>query len=600
MITTQQLRTLWLDFWAQKDHAIIPSASVIPQNDATALFHNSGMHPLVPYLLGERHPKGTRLANVQKCIRTGDIEEVGDATHLTFFEMLGNWSLGDFFKTEQIPWSYQFLTEALKIPLERLAVSVFEGDTNAERDQFSAEIWQQCGINPARIAFLPASENWWEKGATGPCGPDTEMFYWTGESPAPENYQDTWEDPRWVEIWNDVFMQFNKLPSGKLEELPNKNVDTGMGLERTVAILNGKSSVYQTDAFAPILESIANLSGSATVAQDPLGETPAHTSARIMADHLRASVVLLSDGVSPSNVDQGYILRRLIRRAVRHGRQLGIEKVFTPMIGDTVVQTLQDAYPEIAQQRSATLSALEQEENQFRTTLDAGEKQFRKIVQNLRGKIISGSIAFDLYQTYGFPLEMTVELAAEQSLSVDQAAFEQAYQQHQSQSRTAASGKFQGGLSRENLEQETRLHTATHLLLAGLRKVLGDGVHQAGSNITAERLRFDFTYDQKVSEENLSAVEAYVNQAIAANAKTTIEEIPKTQAEADASIEGSFWDKYPDTVKVYTFTDQNGVVWSRELCGGPHVQSTAELGTFAIRKEESSSRGVRRIKAVLK
>ena len=600
MITTQQLRTLWLNFWRQKDHAIIPSASVIPQNDATALFHNSGMHPLVPYLLGERHPKGTRLANVQKCIRTGDIEEVGDATHLTFFEMLGNWSLGDFFKTEQIPWSYQFLTQELGIPLERLAVSVFEGDTNAERDQFSAEIWQKCGISPARIAFLPASENWWEKGATGPCGPDTEMFYWTGESPAPENYQDTWEDPRWVEIWNDVFMQFNKLPSGKLEELPNKNVDTGMGLERTVAILNGKSSVYQTDAFAPILESIADLSGNAAVAQNPLGETPAHASARIMADHLRASVVLLSDGVSPSNVDQGYILRRLIRRAVRHGRQLGIEDAFTPMIGDTVVQTLQDAYPEIAQQRSATLSALEQEENQFRTTLDAGEKQFRKIVQNLRGKMISGSVAFDLYQTYGFPLEMTVELAAEQSLAVDQAAFEQAYQQHQSQSRTAASGKFQGGLSRENLEQETRLHTATHLLLAGLRKVLGDGVHQAGSNITAERLRFDFTYDQKVSAENLSAVEAYVNQAIAANAKTTIEEIPKAQAEADTSIEGSFWDKYPDMVKVYTFTDQNGVVWSRELCGGPHVQSTAELGSFAIRKEESSSRGVRRIKAVLK
>lgn len=595
--TTDDLRKKWLEFYKTKEHAIIPSAGVIPDNDPTALFHNSGMHPLVPYLMGEKHPLGVRLANVQKCIRTGDIEEVGDATHLTFFEMLGNWSLGDYFKKEQIEWSFEFLTQVLKLPLERLAVSVFEGDENAPRDDEAAAFWEKAGIPKNRIAYLDANENWWAKGETGPCGPDSEMFYWTGEEPAPENYQETWEDPRWVEIWNDVFMQFNKKEDGSLENLPAQNVDTGMGLERTVAVLNGQKSVYETDAFMPILEKIATLSQKPEIANNPLGKTEIHNSARIIADHLRSGTIILGDKIVPGNVDQGYILRRLLRRAIRHGRKIGVDENLCVPVAESVIAKLRVHYPELKNNQSFIFEELKREEEQFRKTLEKGEKQFQKVIKNC-DKSVSGEIAFDLFQTYGFPLEMTVELAEENGLKVDEAGFKKAFEAHQAKSRAGSEKKFKGGLSRENIELETALHSATHLMLAGLRNVLGDHVHQAGSNITAERLRFDFTHPEKVTREQLDQVEDFVNECIATNADVLLEEM--TQAEAkERGVEGSFWEKYPDIVKVYTFIDSSGKVWSKELCGGPHVKNVKELVKFKIKKEGSSSRGVRRIKAVL-
>lgn len=609
--TTDSLRTKWLEFFKAKNHAIIPSAGVVPENDPTALFINSGMHPLVPFLMGEPHPLGTRLANSQKAVRTGDIDEVGDATHLTFFEMLGNWSLGDFFKAEQIAWSFEFLTQELQLPLKRLAVSVFEGNSNAPRDEEAATLWIKNGMPRNKIAYLDANENWWEKGETGPCGPDSEMFYWTGDMNDPtldKPYQDTWEDPRWVEIWNDVFMQFNKLPDGSLEVLPAQNVDTGMGLERTVAVLNGKTSVYQTDAFTDILQAIARVSGFNAIVENPVGNSAEHNSARIVADHLRSATVILGDGVVPSNVDQGYILRRLIRRTIRHGRKLRIENNFCTNIAKTVITKLGSHYPELIKNQNFILEELEREESQFRTTLEKGEKQFQKVVLNLSPNLklgeselmISGEIAFDLYQTYGFPIEMTEELAAERNLKVDTAGFKTAEKSHQALSKAGAEQKFKGGLSRENIEEETKLHTATHLLLAGLRSVLGTHVHQAGSNITAERLRFDFTHGDKMTDAEKTAVEAYVNNAIVAQAEQIYETVPKSQAEQDETIEASFWERYPDMVKVFTFKDASGKVWTRELCGGPHVKNTNELkGTFKIKKEASSSHGVRRIKAVL-
>jgi len=567
----------------------------MPENDPTALFHNSGMHPLVPYLMGERHPSGARLANAQKCIRTGDIEEVGDATHLTFFEMLGNWSLGDYFKSEQIEWSFEFLTKVLKLPLEKLAVSVFEGDSNAPRDLEAAELWEKAGMPRERIAFLDANENWWAKGETGPCGPDSEMFFWTGDDPAPANFQNSWEDPRWVEIWNDVFMQFNKKADGTLENLPTQNVDTGMGLERTVAVLNGFQSVYQTDAFAPILEKIAEISQKPEISQNPIGETESHASARIIADHLRSATVIIGDGISPSNLDQGYILRRLIRRAVRHGRKIGISANFCREVAESVIKKLGERYPELQRQRSAIFEELEREESQFLRTIESGEREFRKIAD--RGEKISGKIAFDLYQTHGFPLEMTVELASELGLEVDDDGFRREFEKHQKISKKGSEKKFAGGLA-DHSEQTTKYHTATHLLLAGLREVLGEEVHQKGSNITSERVRFDFNYDEKMTPEQISAVEKYVNDAIASDAEVILEEMRKDEARA-TGVEGSFWEKYPEVVKVYTIRDASGKIWSRELCGGPHAERIGDFGEFRIKKEQSSSRGVRRVKAVL-
>jgi alanyl-tRNA synthetase len=592
MITTDDLRKKWLEFWQSKQHSIIPSASILPDNDPSALFHNSGMHPLVRYFAGENHPAGNRLTNTQKCIRTGDIDEVGDATHLTFFEMLGNWSLGDYFKKEQIGWSFEFLTEVLELPLEKLAVSVFEGDTNAPRDNEAAQIWESVGMPTESIAYLPAAENWWAKGETGPCGPDTEMFYWTGDQAAPKIFQDSWEDPRWVEIWNDVFMQFDRLADGSLTPLKNKNIDTGMGLERTVAVLNGKKSVYETDAFASVLQKISVLSNYASILQNPLEKTDNANSIRIIADHVRTSSIMVADGVTPSNTDQGYILRRLIRRAVRHGRKIGITGNFMAEVAVVVVEKLGTAYPELKNNQKKILKEISGEEEQFAKTLIAGEKEFKKMVERTSQDEISGTIAFHIYETYGFPLEMTVELAAEYGKTVDIGGFKAAESSHKAKSRAGAEKKFKGGLSDDSAEVR-RLHTATHLLHAGLRKVLGDHAAQKGSNITAERLRFDFSHGAKLTVEELSAVEKYANDAIAANAPITYEEMDLESAYNGGAI-GLFGEKYGDKVKVYTMG-----TWSKEICGGPHAQRTGELGTFKIKKQESCGKGVRRIKAVL-
>ena len=593
-ISSNELKNKWYDFWKSKNHKIISSAGVIPDNDPTALFYNSGMHPLVPYLMGENHPQGTKLANIQKCIRTGDIDEVGDCTHLTFFEMLGNWSLGDYFKKEQIPWSFEFLTKALNIPLKKLAVSVFEGDHNAPSDLESAKIWEESGISKNKIAFLPASENWWAKGVTGPCGPDSEIFYWTGDvNKIPQNFQETWEDPRWVEIWNNVFMQFNKNEKGKLENLPNKNIDTGMGFERTLAVLNGKSSVFETDVFSEILEKISDLAKNPDIYKFPTKKTSIHNSARIIADHVRSATIILADLVSPSNTEQGYILRRLIRRAIRHGKQLNINQDLCSQITKIVIKNLSNFYPELKENQKFILDSLNKEELQFRKTLTKGENQFKKLITKCDGQI-KGVDAFDLYQTYGFPIEMTIELAKENNLSVDKKDFENHFQKHQNLSRGNSAKKFQGGLSCEDLEKEKKLHTATHLLHAALKKFLGSNVEQKGSNINSQRLRFDFNYPEKVDPEILKKIEIFINEIIKKNIKITCEELSLDEAKKSNAI-GIFGHKYGETVKVFTIGE-----YSKEICGGPHASSTGELGIFSIKKEQSSGQGVRRIKAVLK
>lgn len=604
-ITTDDLRKKWLDFWKAKNHSVIPSAGVLPDNDPTALFHNSGMHPLVPYLMGESHPSGVRLTNSQKCIRTGDIDEVGDATHLTFFEMLGNWSLGDYFKTEQIAWSFEFLTKELGLPLEKLAVSVFAGDDDAPRDTEAADLWQQQGVALDRIAFLGKADNWWAKGDIGPCGTDTEMFFWTGDKAAPKNFQETHDDPRWVEIWNDVFMTFDRQPDGSLVPLSQQNIDTGMGLERTVAVLNGKKSVYQTDAFADILKKIATLAGKPMLADDPLADTDEANSMRVIADHLRSGSIMLADSIAPSNVDQGYILRRAIRRAIRHGRKLGIEN-FTPALAEVVREKLGHQYPELVKNWEFIRDEITREEAQFAKTLETGEREFTKLADKILAaaeahsapKKLAGKKAFWLYETYGFPFEMTEELCAERDLTVDRKGFDEAATKHAEASRAGSEKKFKGGLG-DTSDATVKLHTAAHLMVAALREVLGTHVSQRGSNITPERLRFDFDHGEKMTPEQKQAVEDWVNAAIAANAEQTLEEVAKSEAENDPTIVGAFWEKYPDTVKIFNFKDATGKMWSRELCGGPHWKNTGELGHFRIKKEESSSRGVRRIKAVL-
>lgn len=595
-ITAAELREKWLNFWKEKNHAIIGSAQVIPDNDPTALFHNSGMHPLVPYIMGQKHPAGKRLANAQKCIRTGDIDEVGDATHLTFFEMLGNWSLGDYFKDEQIAWSWEFLTKELNLPVEKLAVSVFAGDEDAGQDTEAAEKWLEMGIPAKKIAYLSKKDNWWAKGDIGPCGTDTEMFYWTGNEAAPESFQDSCEDERWVEIWNDVFMTFDRQSDGTLLELEQKNIDTGMGLERTVTVLNGMKSVYETGIFRGILTKIAEISAKPEILETPAADTETGNSARIIADHLRTATILLADKIVPSNLDQGYILRRIIRRAIRYGRKLGITENFAGFIADEAIKSLQDAYPELAKNKEFILKELEIEEKQFAKTLEQGEKEFTKLAGKIREfsnkKEISGKKAFWLYETFGFPIEMTQELAKEQDLTVDLAGFKEAEKKHQEQSRAGAEKKFKGGLGDDSIET-TRLHTATHLLHAALKKVLGNHVEQRGSNITPERLRFDFSHGEKMTDDEKEAVEKYVNEAIQADTDISCEETTVEDAKNQGAI-GLFGDKYGEKVKMYTMGE-----FSREICGGPHAKRTGELGTFKIKKEQASSRGVRRIKAVL-
>jgi alanyl-tRNA synthetase len=588
-MTANALRRAYIDFFRRHGHVEIRSAPLIPENDPTCLFTTAGMHPLVPFLLGDTHPAGQRLVNCQKCLRTGDIEEVGDSTHLTFFEMLGNWSLGDYFKEEAIALSFAFLTQELGLPLARLAVSCFAGDADAPRDEEAAAVWRRLGVPEARIFFLGKRHNWWgPAGQTGPCGPDTEMFVILDQPDCGPGCGLTCGCGKYVEIWNDVFMQYNKTRDGRYEPLRQRNVDTGMGVERVTAILQGKRSCYETELFQGLLARLGALCGQA----DP----GASRSGRIVAEHLRAATFLLADGARPGNVDQGYVLRRLIRRAIREGRRLGVPGRFTADLAEVVVGEYGEAYPELARARETIIQELNREEDAFADALERGTREFAKLVGSIPAhvehKVISGRKAFYLYETYGFPLELTEEMAREQGFTVDAAGFREAYEKHQELSRAGAEQKFKGGLADQSA-QTAALHTATHLLHQALREVLGSHVGQAGSNITAERLRFDFTHPTRVMPEELARVEARVNEVIAADLPVACREMSLEEARASGAI-GLFEEKYGSTVRVYSVGDV-----SREICGGPHVERTGQLGRFRIQKEESSSRGVRRIKAVL-
>lgn len=588
-ITSQFLREKFLQFFSERGHAVIPSASLIPENDPSVLFTTAGMHPLIPYLMGQKHPKGNRLCDVQKCVRTGDIEEVGDDSHLTFFEMLGNWSLGDYFNHQSIAWSYEFLTskQYLGLDPDRISVTVFAGDEDAPRDDDSAAVWQQCGIPKERIFYLPKKNNWWIAGTTGPCGPDTEIFWDTGKPACGENCDPSCDCGKYLEIWNNVFMQYNKQADGSYLPLAQKNVDTGMGLERTVCVLNGYKSVYDIDLFAAALEKIQQLSGKKY--DDNV------KSMRIIADHVRTATFLLGDpvGVVPSNVDQGYVLRRLIRRAVRMANSLGMAKGSIAEIAKVYVQVYKEAYPELTQNADKIVEELNKEEEKFSKTLVAGEKEFFKVISHISGKTVPGGTAFKLYDTFGFPVEMTVELAAENGYTVDVEGFRQKFAEHQAKSHAGSEQRFKGGMAEGGGIETVYLHTATHLLQAALRRVLGDEVKQKGSNITPERLRFDFSFGRPMTKEEIEKTEALVNQAIEQNLPVTCEEMPVEDARKTGAI-GLFGDRYGEVVKVYSMGD-----FSKEICGGPHAASTGELGKFVITKEQSSSAGVRRIKAEL-
>ena len=588
---TSELRDKYLEFFKSKGHSVIQSASVIPENDPTVLFTTAGMHPLVPYLMGAKHPMGTRLTDVQKCVRTGDIEEVGDNSHCTFFEMLGNWSLGDYFKKESINWSYEFLTEVLNIPVEKISVTVFEGDEDAPRDEESAKIWEEAGIPKERIYFLPKKDNWWgPAGITGPCGPDTEIFYDTGKEKCCEECNPSCDCGKYLEIWNNVFMEYNKKEDGTFEPLAQKNVDTGMGLDRTTAVLQGKKSVFDTDAFTDILACISAISGREY-------EQDAETSRafRIIADHIRAAVFIIGDqrGVTPSNVDQGYILRRLLRRAIRFAKSIDIQDGSLVKVAQKVIDQYGDFYPELKENQEKVITEIQKEEERFIKTLSQGLKEFDKVVAKLEGDMIDGKTAFRLYDTFGFPIEITEELATEKGIKVDIEGYKACFEEHQKKSSQGAEGRFKGGLA-DQTEETARLHTATHLLLASLRKLLGDTIFQRGSNITAERLRFDFSFDRKVTREELDKLEEMVNEVIAQDLEVVCEEMSIEEAR-ERNAMGIFDSKYGERVKVYSIGD-----YSVEICGGPHANRTSELGTFKIKKEESSSAGVRRIKAVLK
>ena len=589
---SSELRSMFLKFFKGHGHAVISSASVIPENDPTVLFTTAGMHPLVPYLMGAKHPAGNRLTDVQKCVRTGDIDDVGDFSHLTFFEMLGNWSLGDYFKEQMIPWSWEFLTspEYLGLPKDRLAFSVFAGDADCPRDEESAELWRRCGVADDHIFFLPKENNWWgPAGITGPCGPDTEMFIITDKEPCGPNCSPACSCGRYLEIWNDVFMQYNKKADGTFEPLEQKNVDTGMGLERTICVLNGKKSVYETDLFADILKKISELSGKEYGSDD---ETT--RAFRIIADHMWTSTFIMGDdrGVSPSNVDQGYVLRRLIRRAVRYGMGIGMPEGFTGEVAKVIIEQYKDVYPELKRNEAFVLEQLSLEESRFARTLKQGNREFEKLVEKVQDGQIDGVSAFHLYDTYGFPVEMTQELARERGLTVDMDGFHECFRKHQATSQAGAEQRFKGGLA-DHSEQSARLHTATHLMHAALRKVLGPEVAQKGSNITAERLRFDFSFGRKMTKEELAEVERLVNEAIESHTPITCEEMTVAEAKEQGAI-GLFESKYGEQVKVYTMGP-----YSKEICGGPHAQNTGDLVSFKIKKEESSSAGVRRIKAVI-
>lgn len=599
MISANELRSKYIEFFKTKNHAEISGKSLIPENDPTVLFTTAGMHPLVPYLLGEPHPAGKRLVDYQKCVRTGDIDEVGDPAHLTCFEMLGNWSLGDYFKKESLTWSLEFLTDPKWLGLDpkKLSVTVFAGDENAPRDDFSAGVWRDIGMPADRIAYLGASDNWWAAGPTGPCGPDSEIFYWVGEGLPPAGSNKGSDSANWMEIWNNVFMEFNRVDEKTLVRLPAQNVDTGMGLERTVTVLQGKTSVYQTEVFTPIIDTIVAAVRAAGRDYAYGSDADMDRSVRIVTDHIRSATFIIGDpkGPLPSNVGAGYVLRRLLRRAVRHGRKLGIAGTFLAGPSATVIENFKGAYPELGQNREKILEGIEAEENKFLETLEKGEHEFQKMLPNLLknpSKVMSGRLAFKLYDTYGFPIELTEELAAEQGMKVNREEYEEAFKKHQELSRAGAEQLFKGGLADQS-ETSTRYHTATHLLHRALKNVLGEHVNQKGSNINPERLRFDFSHGAPMTAEELAKVQSIVNEQIARDLPVTMTMMKLDEAKASGAT-ALFGEKYEETVKVYTIGD-----FSKEVCGGPHVERTGLLGKFRIQKEQSSAAGVRRIYAVL-
>ena len=584
---TIEIREKYLKFFESKGHVVIPSAPVVPENDPSVLFNTAGMQPLVPYLKGQPHPYGKRLCDYQKCMRTNDLDEVGDVTHHTFFEMLGNWSLGDYFKQESITWSFELLTKELEIPIERLGITVFKGNDIVEADDESALIWKSLGIPESRIAYMGEDDNWWPNmELTGPCGPDTEIFYWRSDDVIPEKFDP--EDDRWVEIWNNVFMQYNHNEDGSFTELPKKNVDTGMGLERITAVLEGVNDNYKSSIWRDVIEKIEEI----TKLPYEGNEKPM----RIIADHTRSAVFISADpaGIKPSNTDQGYILRRLIRRAIRYAKNLNIDinSNWEQQIAELIINKYGKFYPELLENQEITLNVLKIEKEKFNRTLEKGLKEFEKIVSNLNENTINKDLAFKLYDTYGFPIELTIELATEKGIEVDEEGFKEKFKEHQEKSRAGAEQKFKGGLSGDG-EMETKYHTATHLLNAALKIVINSDVHQRGSNITSERMRFDFNCDHKMTDEEKRQTEDLVNKWIQEDLPVSVVQMSKDEA-IKSGAECMFIERYPDIVTVYTIGDV-----SKELCGGPHVKRTGELGIFKIKKEEASSSGVRRIKAIL-
>ncbi len=579
-----EIRNKYLNFFKNHGHSVIPSAPLIPENDPSVLFTTAGMQPLVPYLLGEKHPAGVRLTDYQKCLRTNDIDEVGDNRHLTFFEMLGNWSLGDYFKDEAIAMSYEFLTKELGIDPSKLSVTCFAGDKDAPKDTVSAEAWKKAGISEERIYFYGKDNNWWIAGEEGPCGPDTEMFLDTGKPACSPECQPSCNCGKYVEIWNNVFMEYYKSKDGSITKLKQQNVDTGLGLERMTMLLQGKETPFDTELFLPVMEKLKELAKADNI-----------ESRRIVAEHLRSSIMVISDGGRPSNIDRGYVLRRLIRRMTRHLNKLQINLDELGNLVDLYIETLKEMYPELVQNKETIKQIIIEEKNKFMKTLSHGEKEFEKAVNKLKQEnknIIDGYTIFKLYETYGFPPEITSDLAKEQGLEIDLTEFDKLFKEHQEKSRLGSEQKFKGGLAEQN-EQTTKYHTATHLLHKALQIVLGDHAKQNGSNITVERLRFDFTHPEKMTPEQIKQVEDIVNEQIKRDLKVTCEEMNLSEAKASGAT-GLFENKYGEKVKVYTIGD-----FSKEICGGPHVTHTGELGHFKIIKEESSSAGVRRIKAIL-
>lgn len=587
MISSNKLKKMYLEFFQKNGHKVIPNASLVPENDPTVLFISAGMHPLVPYLLGQPHPSGTKLVNVQKCLRTSDVDEVGDSFHLSFFEMLGNWSLGDYFKAESIPWSYEFLTSEdwLNIDKAKLSVTVFKGDENAPRDEESASIWRSLGMPEERIFYLPREDNWWgPAGATGPCGPDTEIFYDTGIEPCGPECKPGCGCGKFNEIWNNVFMEYNKTPDGKYEMLEQRNVDTGMGVERTISVLQGKKNVYETEIFTPLIKRIKELTENEEIPVEH------EKSIRVIMDHSRAATFLLADGVVPRNIEQGYVLRRIIRRAIRHGKLMGIEDEFLTELSKTVIGMYSEDSPHLRSNQESILTELRKEYKKFNNTLAKGLRRFNRMAK--KKNEIDGKDAFLLYQSFGFPIEITMELGVENDIPVDEDGFNAEFQKHQKVSRASADKKFGSGLA-DSAKETVKLHTATHLLNEALRVVLSKDIVQRGSNITHERLRFDFNFDRKLTDEEKRAVEDVVNEKIdqkipVTHIETTLEEAKKIATQA------VFGDRYGDKVIVYSIGD-----FSSELCSGPHVENTGKLGHFRIVKERSISAGVRRIRAVL-